>query len=113
QLGLGEPGVVTLATGQLVPFRGQSLVEQRLRAGDGAVEPATPQRFPALPAGPLVQVVQAVTALADRALAQQLAQGVPRARPGQHLLADRVDRGADVVRRRQRIRAALPRAVAV
>src|SRR5205814_648607 len=80
---------------------GDRLVEQRLRAGDRAVEVAAAHRLAAQPAGAGGEVVEATTVF--RAAAQQVAQRLPQAAAGQHLLADPVDGGAHVVRRGERV----------
>ena len=111
QHGLREPGVVVVARGQRVALGGQRLVEQLLRAGHGAVEVTAAQRVTPHPAGPRLQVVE--TAATGRPAPQQVAQRVAQAAAVQHLRADRVDGGPHVVRRRQRVRPALPGPVAV
>jgi hypothetical protein len=122
QHSLGEPGRVVVAAGQLLALGRERLVQQRLRPGHRPVEVAPPHRFAAHPPGPRGQVVQATAALfpstprhpaRQRSAPQQVAQRLPQAAAVEHLRADLVDRGTHVVRRGERVGAALPGAVPV
>ena len=76
------------------------------------VPPRSPRRRAASPhpADPLGQLVQAAAAV--DAAPQQVAQRLAQAAAGQHLAPDLVEGGPHVVRRRQRVGAAVPGAVA-
>ena len=106
QLGFGKPSGVGRIREQRGPFAFQRLVEQLPDLLQGAVQPGGVAQLPgSLPSSP-AQRVQAGAAV--HPAAQQPLQGGPRRHPGQHVLADLVQRPADVVRRLQRIRAAVP-----
>ena len=111
QYRLCEPRVVIVAPGQLVAFGRQRLVEQLLGPGHRAVEVAAAHGLAAHPPRPGPQVVEA--APAGWPAPQQLPQRVAQAAAGEHVLTHRVDRGANVVRRGERVRTALPRPVPV
>ena len=106
ELHLRHAGVVTLLPGQGVPLRGERLVEHRPDLVQGAAEVALAAGPLAHPAYPLGQVVEPAPAV--ETTTHQLPQRLTERPSGQHLAADLVERLADVVRRRERVRA--PRA---
>ena len=99
----------SVAGGQLVPLGRQRLVERRAhlveRAGEVAAAPGALAHLPDLPAQPVEPA-----ATVDAA-AHELPQRVAQAAAVQHVAADLVERGPDVVRRSQRVGTTGPRAV--
>ncbi len=95
---------------QGVALVGQRLVERGPHLVEGAAEVAAPAGGVAHPAGPGGQLVEAAAAV--EAAAQQVAQRLAHRAAREHVAADLVERGADVVRRRERVRSAVPGAVA-
>jgi hypothetical protein len=109
ELHLVQAGVVARIPGERVLLVGECLVEHLAYAVERAGEVAAAAHLLAVPAGPREQVVEPASSL--RSLAEKLAQRLPQARAGQHLAAQLVECLADVVRRGQRVRSAVPGAV--
>ena len=109
ELGLGQPGVVARVGEQRASLRLERLVEQLADLLERAVEATGPARLPLALPDLAEQVVEA--AAAGQAAPQQLRQRLCGCQPAEHVVADLVDRLGDVVRRRERIVAAVPLAV--
>ena len=101
ELQLVEPGVVVERAGQLLAFGQHRLVEQLLDLLQGAVEVVARQQLSATTVGLGGELVGAAHVLG--AAPQQLRQRAPRRAALHHVLADLLERLAQVDRRRQRV----------
>jgi hypothetical protein len=114
QLRFREPGRVVRVGEQLPPLGRQRPVQQPAHLLQRAVQPPAPARLPGLAAHLAAQLVQpAQPARVASALLEQPAQRLPGRRPGQHVVADLVQRPAHVERWLQRVGPAVPGAVPV
>jgi hypothetical protein len=111
ELVLRQPGGVVGVGEQLAPLGDQGPVEQLADLLQRAVHPPGLPRLPQPIAHRTAQLVESPAAL--RAAPEQLAQRLPDAASAQHRVADLVDGVAQVVGRRERVRAAVPAAVPV
>jgi len=104
-----QPSVVARVRKQRCPLFSDSFVEQRAGLLEGAVEATARPQLPALLAHPTQHVLK--TAKPRRALAKQVTQRVGGVGSVEHGIAEFVEGAGDVVRRRERIGALVPRTV--
>ncbi len=110
ELHLGPPGVVVVLRGEGVPLLRQRLVERGADLVERAAEVAAPPRRVAHPPDPGGEVVEAPVAVEPPP--QQVGQRVPHRPAGEHVAAQLVEGGPDVVRRGQRVGTVAPGSVA-